>query len=264
MEELKKAVELTCSVTGMEGVVGNAMEFHLQYLHRARQILIRRMLPPAAKIVDLGGANAPLYRMGYKHRFERLAMVDLPPEGRHAAYADAVVDAALDYGEVVVHWSDMTRLPGIPDASVDLVWSGQSIEHVDLEGGKRMCREAWRILKPGGWFCLDTPNRALTSIHTRGTDGGFIHPDHRHEYYADELRTQLKGCGFEVVDECGVCEMPNSVATNHVDYSDFILGNPISDKIEASYILYFACRKPSTGVMNRSGKIRAAIAKAFR
>jgi hypothetical protein len=42
--------------------------------------------------------------------------------------------------------------------SFDLVYSGQSIEHVTESEGDTVMREVFRVLAPGGWFCLDTPN----------------------------------------------------------------------------------------------------------
>lgn len=241
---LSMAIELFLSAEVTERLLAEAIEHHLFFIHRSRQIMIRRLLPPAARIIDLGGANSPLHRTGYPHRFERMVMVDLPPEDRHAMYQNVIVEPAADNGEVVVHYGDMTDLSAFESGSFDLAWSGESIEHIDLEAGRRMVAEAYRVLAPGGWFCLDTPNRGLTEIHTRGFGDGFIHPDHRHEYRAGELRALLEEAGFEVVTACGVCEMPQTRATGQFAYTDFILGNPIATDIEDGYLLFFACRKP--------------------
>lgn len=237
-------LQVNCSAEYMGRLVERAIDAHIYFVHRARQVMVRRLLPPARQIIDLGGANAPLYRLGYAHPFERLVMVDLPPEARHDMYKNIKVSAPTEGAEVVIHYSDMTRLEAFPDASFDLVWSGQSIEHVDLEGGRRMCAEAMRVLKPGGHFCLDTPNRGVTKIHTRDWGAGFIHPEHKHEYHGPELRAQLEAAGFQVLEAKGVCEMPATCATGDFDYRDFILGNPLTDDLERGYILYFGCRKP--------------------
>jgi len=42
----------------------------------------------------------------------------------------------------------MTSLEQFSDSSFDLVWSGQSIEHVEPCAAARMCREALRALRP--------------------------------------------------------------------------------------------------------------------
>jgi SAM-dependent methyltransferase len=212
----------------LDRLIARATDAHLLLIHAARLRMIRRFLPAARRIIDLGGANAPLYRMGYRHAFERLVMVDLPPDARHEMYRDIPVHDAPD--GVTVHYSDMTELKAFADESFDLVWSGQSIEHVDREAGHRMCREAMRLLRPGGYFCLDTPNRGITRIHTQG---GFIHPEHKHEYAANELHALLVGVGFSITQEYGICEMPETVATGQ-----------LTPDVEKGYILYFGCTKP--------------------
>jgi SAM-dependent methyltransferase len=237
------ALRLVCSSEFVARLADRAVDAHLFLIHRARDVMIRRLLPGADAILDLGGINAPLFHMGYGHPFKRMTIVDLPPDDRHAMYRDIPFHGGGG-GQVSVHYCDMTSLTAFADASFDLVWSGQSIEHVDRAAGARMCREALRVLKPGGHFCLDTPNRAVTRIHTRDVGGGFIHPEHKHEYEAGELRTLLTGTGFEVVLERGVCEMPRTRETGTFHYDDFVLGNVITPDPRDGYILYFQCRKP--------------------
>ena len=100
------------------------------------------------------------------------------------------------------------------------------------------------MLRPGGAFCLDTPNRGITEIHTRSVGGGFVHPEHKHEYRAPELRDLLVASGFTIEVEKGICEMPQTRASREFDYADFILGNPIADDPEDGYVLFFHCTKP--------------------
>ena len=238
------AVQLLYSAEFMERLVDRAIEAHLFLIHRARQIMVRRLLPSAGAILDLGGINAPLFRIGYAHSFRRMVIVDLPPDERHLAYRDIRFDAPEGCGEVTIHYGDMTSLGHFADSTFDLVWSGQSIEHVEPQAASRMCSEALRVLRPGGHFCLDTPNRAITTIHTREIGGGFVHPDHKYEYRASELRELLRGFGFEIEMERGICEMPKTVQTGRFHYEDFALGNPIANNAEDGYILFFRCRKP--------------------
>jgi SAM-dependent methyltransferase len=180
--------------------------------------------------------------MGYCHPFARMVMVDLEAGDRHPMYQGATF-GTRDSAAISMHSGDMTRLGAFADGSFDLAWSGQSIEHVDVHAGARMCREVHRVLAPGGFFCLDTPNRGITSIHTRDVGGGFVHPEHRHEYRVSELRQVLLESGFEIVDERGICEMPATRASGIFRYDDFVLGNPIVNEPEDGYIMYFAARK---------------------
>jgi glycosyltransferase involved in cell wall biosynthesis/predicted SAM-dependent methyltransferase len=220
-----------------------AMDEHLNLIHQARKKMVETLLPPGELILDLGGANCPLYKMGYPYHFKKLVLIDLPPEERHEYYKEIIVDPDCEKGEVVIKYNDMTQLDDFQDESVDFVWSGQSIEHIPHEAGKRMCEAAFRVLKKGGAFCLDTPNRLITKIHTRDIGGGFIHPEHCIEYTPDQLRNLLLEAGFTVKEEYGICEMPNTASTGEFCYEDFIYGNKINSDIEKGYILFYHCVK---------------------
>ena len=211
-------------------------------INGARIRLVSTRLPAARRILDLGGANAPLYTMGYAARFERYILVDLPPEGRCEMYQH--VEPELPEG-VSLHLGDMTDLGFLPAASCDLVWSGQSIEHISLDAGRRMVAEAARVLEPGGWLCLDTPNRVATAAQMRDLGGGFIHPEHRHEYRPDELRAVLEGAGFVIEEALGVCELPTLASAGVYDPVDFVRGLPLTHDPAGAYIQYFRCRKPA-------------------
>lgn len=221
-----------------------AMDEHLNRIHRARVTMVSTLLPPGEIILDLGGANCPLYKMGYPHRFKKLYLIDLPPEARHDMYKEIVIDPNCEGGEVVIKYGDMTELGDFPEESVDFVWSGQSIEHVSPEGGEKMCRAAFRVLKPGGAFCLDTPNRLITEIHTRDIGGGFIHPEHCIEYHPQQLRELLERTGFEIKRACGICEMPNTRTSGAFCYEDFIYGRQVTEAVSSGYIQFFHCVKP--------------------
>jgi SAM-dependent methyltransferase len=225
-------------------LLARKVDAHLGLIHRARLIMVRRLLPFARDIIDLGGINSPLIDMGYRHPFRRMVMVDLAPNDRHAMYRNASF-GERDASQITAHVGDMTRLDAFATASFDLAWSGQSIEHVDRDAGERMCSEVFRILVPGGRFCLDTPNRGLTSMHTKEIGGGFIHPEHKHEYEVAELRELLQRTGFEIEAAHGICEMPASRRTGHFEYEDFVLGSPIVDEPEDACSMYFAARKPA-------------------
>jgi predicted SAM-dependent methyltransferase len=220
-----------------------AMDEHLYFIHLSRLALVQQYIPPGRIILDLGGANSPLYRMGYPYFFKKMTLIDLPKEERCDHYKDVVVDEKCSMGKVFVRYTDMCTLKGFEKNTFDLVWSGQSIEHVSLENAKNMCQEVYRVLKKGGFFCIDTPNRLLTQIHTADCGGGLIHPEHKIEYYPEQLSSMLREVGFSIRHSCGVCEMPKTVSTNIFHYEDFILGAQITDNVNNGYIQFYQCQK---------------------
>jgi SAM-dependent methyltransferase len=239
----RQAAKKISSLLTVKNIKQKAMDEHLNLIHAARVKMVKTLLPQGDFILDLGGANCPLYKMEYPYHFKKLTLIDLPPDQRHDYYKDIVIDSNCSLGTVVVRYTDMTTLEGIADESVDFVWSGQSIEHVPLEGGERMCREAFRVLKKGGVFCLDTPNRWLTEIHTATIGGGFIHPEHYIEYYPEQLIQIIKKAGFIIKNSYGICQMPETISTGEFHYEDFIFGEPITDKVNDGYIQFLHCIK---------------------
>jgi predicted SAM-dependent methyltransferase len=217
-------------------------------LHRSRQQIVRR-LPGADMIVDLGGSAAgrpegALVYMGYPHSFKRLSIVEPPRDERHAIYANHCGDynevIQTAQGPVCYVYKSMTDLSDFADQSIDLVYSGQSIEHVGQEEAKRSLREVFRILKPGGHFCLDTPNRAITRLQCPDQ---LINPDHKYEYTHQELSALLAEAGFSIREVLGLCWTPNSLKTGKFVIEECIAHEGLYDDFENCYLLYYACRK---------------------
>src|SRR5262249_24621463 len=126
------------------------------------------------------------------------------------------------------------------DRSVDLVYSGQSIEHVTRDEAAQVCCEAWRILKPDGLFCLDTPNRALTRIQSPRR---YINPDHKYEYTHAEMSALLKKSGFTIEEAKGLVLLRESAQRGKFLEREFRKHEGIYDDIENCYLLYYRCRK---------------------
>lgn len=221
----------------------------LDALHAARCRLIAG-LPSAAHILDLGGSaeghpEGAMVAYGYPHRFESLTILDLPRDLRHPIYHDIcgeypdVIPTAQ--GPVRYVYTSMADLAEFADASFDLVFSGESIEHVSRSDAARTLAEVRRVLRPGGQFCLDTPNRAVTRLEFPDS---WINPDHEHEYTHDELSSLLRSHGFVIERAAGVGLFAQSVASGRFDYNEGIRNAAIFDDIERCYLLFYACRKP--------------------
>jgi hypothetical protein len=217
-------------------------------LHAARVTMVKQ-LPRADVIVDLGGschdrAEGALVVMGYPYRFRELHIVELPVEERHDIYKSLgnyqhVVPTAQ--GAVKYHFHSMTDLSEFADDSVDLVFAGESIEHVSVEEARVVCREAFRVLRPGGHFCLDTPNRAVTRLQLPDS---FVNPDHKFEFTHPQMVELLTEPGFEIVEAKGMCLASESVRTGTFDVMECCRHNGLYDDVANCYLLYYKCRKP--------------------
>src|SRR6185437_14495982 len=107
-------------------------------------------LPRAAHILDLGGTHqglpdGALVHLGYPYPFEQLVVVDLPVEERDEIYQGGSMGEPVqsELGPVEFAFHSMTDLGRYADGSFDLVYSGQSIEHVGEDDGDRVAREAF-------------------------------------------------------------------------------------------------------------------------
>ncbi len=115
--------------------------------------------------------------------------------GAHAVGMDlewAALVEAKRFGEgAPLSQADAACLP-LPDASLDLVVSFETVEHVP--DAAAAIAEFARVLRPGGRLVLSTPNRAFgpPGLHTRN-------PFHVRELTGGELR-ELLGERFEAVE----------------------------------------------------------------
>jgi len=221
---------------------------HLWALHLGRCEFARRM-PAGSRILDLGGTSlgspdGALVELGYRHRFERLVIVELPADQRHELYTDEirtdVHEGAL--GTVEYRYHSMAELDGYEPDSFDLVYSGQTIEHIDEALGDQMLAGVARVLAPGGWFVLDTPNGPVCRLHSPEV----INPDHKIEYSHAQLTGKLRDSGFDVVGQYGIGHVPDSVKTGSFSFRELVANWGVNDDPEGSYLLAYHCRLAGT------------------
>ncbi len=204
-------------------------------------------LPPAARILDLGGTHQGLpdgafVHLGYPYPFERLVVVDLPVEERDRIYrGGSAGDRVMsELGPVEFAFHSMTDLGRYDDASFDLVYSGQSIEHVSEVEGRKVAREAFRVLAPGGWFCLDTPNGPMWRLRSSEP----MNHDHEIEYEAGQLVGLLEGAGFAVTECRGLNLMQRGAAAGRFDEREAAAHPGVFSAVEACLLLALVARKP--------------------
>jgi SAM-dependent methyltransferase len=221
----------------------------LEALHEVRTRVIAG-LPRAARILDLGGSaeghpEGAMIAYGYPYSFESLTIIDLPRDQRHPIYANICGEypdvIETPQGPVRYVYTSMADLSAFDAESFDLVYSGQSIEHVSRHDAETTCREVCRVLRPGGQFCLDTPNRAVTRLEFPES---WINPDHEHEYTHGELSALLESHGFVIREAKGLALFAESLQRGVFDYNEGMRHAGVYDDIERCYLLYYRCEKP--------------------
>lgn len=217
--------------------------------HQARLKLVQNELPAAQRILDLGGASGSdpqgsLLAMGYPYHPKRIDIVDLPIAERFFQSDAPPIEqyTTAHATEIRYHYISMTDLSTFADQTFDLVWSGQSIEHITQAEADLVIQEVYRVLKPGGYFCLDTPNRQLTLLQVRQ---GFVHPEHKFEYLPSELAAKLSDRAFRVVAQKAVSPMPMSYATGRFSRLELIRAINLGDDPTLGYSFYLNGQKMS-------------------
>jgi SAM-dependent methyltransferase len=240
-------------------------------LHYGRGVFIRS-LPRARRILDLGGtaigdARGALVHMGYPYAFDELVIVDLPVADRHTLYRDEERPSSvrIDQGLVTYRYHSMADLRGLPSGSFDMVYSGQSIEHVTRRDAARVLAQVRRVLKPGGVLAIDTPNARVTRVQQRE----FIDPDHKHEYTHGEMVTMLEGSGLRVERAHGINYGGRSAESGVFDEAEVATRRGLFDDIENCYLLAYVCRRPErsgprTLWRRAAWKVRSNAASASR
>jgi 2-polyprenyl-3-methyl-5-hydroxy-6-metoxy-1,4-benzoquinol methylase len=124
--------------------------------------------------------------------FERIEGADILPRPQNLP------------GAVAWHRLDLNNADAIPAASFDVVIAAEVIEH--LENPRKVAREWFPILKPGGTLILSTPNnesiRSLMALLVRGHYVAFLdscYPAHITALLRKDLVRILSEAGFSDV-----------------------------------------------------------------
>ncbi|MBW4541514.1 MAG: class I SAM-dependent methyltransferase [Myxacorys chilensis ATA2-1-KO14] len=99
-----------------------------------------------------------------------------------------------------VEWinNHLGNMSSIASSSVDLVFAGQTVEHMWTQDLISFLCESHRVLNSDGLLVLDSPNRRITQ-HL-----GWYHPQHTVEFNVDEIVELVQLCGFEIFAMRGV------------------------------------------------------------
>jgi SAM-dependent methyltransferase len=180
----------TIPVAGVE--VPSVFGDYLAALHEARTVCLGDM-PPGARTVLSVGASGTWYLDWFARAYGDVA--------RHIA-VEAFLPPPAELPENV-EWvaADLAGPDGVAtvdSGSVDLVFSGQNIEHLWPEQVVALLAESSRVLRPEGWLVVDSPNRNLTEAYR------WTMEEHTVELTPEEATRLLEVAGFEVVTMKGL------------------------------------------------------------
>lgn len=110
--------------------------------------------------------------------------------------AKAASFASSSYG-LTVHCGSATSIP-VPDGGFDVVFLSEVIEHVLDPVG--LLRDCARLVAPGGWLCLSTPNGGVR--HRAGADWAqlSLDLDHLTAFNDTSMRRALRDAGLQPVE----------------------------------------------------------------
>lgn len=154
----------------------------------AQSKLLREWLKPDTVYLEIGCGDAAL-TFAVAPKVREAIGVDVTPDLIDGAKAPANFRFVLSSG------SDID----LPDASVDVVYSNQVMEHIHVDDVEAQLREIARVLKPGGHYLCATPNRVIgptdVSKYFDDEPTGF----HMKEYDVGELQVMFLKAGFSHV-----------------------------------------------------------------
>ncbi len=128
--------------------------------------------------------------------------------------------------------------------SVDLVYLGQTFEHVTRGEGRALLAEIERVLTDGGHPAVDTPNRAATSIELEGSGRQFIDPDHEVEYTHAEMIGLIGEAGLEPVRWHGLNYLGAELDSGSVTETAIAESPGLLDVPARCYLLAYVAAKP--------------------
>jgi hypothetical protein len=166
------------------------------HLHLLRTFELQRMPKPEAVLLSVGCAD--------RYYFEWVEAA-CGPIAKHVG-VELYRPMPEDLPENV-EWvsASASSMPQVKDKSVDVLFSGQNIEHLAAVDLYNFLLEAHRVIRSGGKLVIDSPNRLVTH-HM-----GWRHPEHTVEFSPSEARTLVESAGFRV-DSCRgqwLCQVPD-------------------------------------------------------
>ena len=153
------------------------------------------LLAPDRRVLEIGTGRGTLLQL-LRARGLDVTGVELSP--------DRIAESRVLHGDLPIQQIADVILP-FPDAAFDVVLSFDVFEHIPDSDGH--LSEVRRVLKPGGWYLLQTPNKWSNTIFETIRWRSFTRwrADHCSLHSYAELRRRFTRQGFDVqVDDVPV------------------------------------------------------------
>lgn len=166
--------------------------------------LIAPHLEPGMTFLEFAPGDCRLALEASKH-CSRVIGVDISDQRNTS-------DPTPDNFNLIIY--DGYHLDSIPDASVDVIFSYQFLEHLHPEDVPRHLDLASRLLKPGGVYILDTPHLFSGPHDISLCFGSQLDCFHFQEWTIAGLKTHLLQHGFDKAWVYRFCKVHKSWAFN--------------------------------------------------
>jgi len=144
-----------------------------------------RVTVPRACLVDIGCDVGEIRKIISKSFYTKNPLylgIDLD----HKRLSEGADKIQMQLPAMYVQQDITLGLPFIKSNSVDMIFAGEIIEHFKKKFGKKLLKEIYRTLKPGGKFIISTPN-------VKNSKGFAFHV---YEYKIDELAKMVEDVGL--------------------------------------------------------------------
>ena len=122
------------------------LEANVTFLDRSGLLL------PRSHILEIGSGRGTLLRLLHSRGLDAVGLETNP---------ERIAEAKALHGDMAIRQTSGVALP-FPDATFDVVLSFDVFEHI--RDSDAHLTEVKRVLRPGGWYLLQTPNKWTNTI----------------------------------------------------------------------------------------------------
>jgi SAM-dependent methyltransferase len=149
----------------------------------------------------------------------------------------------------------------VPDGAVDILFSGQNVEHLYLQDLEKFFREANRVVRPGGHLCVDSPNRLVSQ------DLGYTQPQHVLELSVQDIVELVEASGFTVESVKGIWSCADGVrrfaSATELEGDVEARRAFAADDPQSSFIWWLVARKTGDASSGLTALVERIVTRSF-